>query len=370
LFWFNPLVWMLAREAHQLREEAADDAVLAADIADTDYAQLLVGVARHECPGLLLGAHGVAPSRSSLARRVARVLDGKTVRGPAARSFAAGVFVGAVAVAAPLAALTLTPAQPQDATKPATATSANSAEVDTSEPYYPGSDVPTDLPSIIAQGVTTAVDAASNLDEAEEAREAAIERAAEAREAAIEAAQDIAEEAREAALEARRQHAQRPAARAHDQKIAMAAMGLTPEYVARMRAVAPQFARLEASEFTGMRAVGVTPEYARELIGAGFPRLDEEEIVGARAIGLTGGYVRAMKAAGVRGDLNEFIELKTLGIDPAFVQRARKAGFSTSDPSDLAEIRALGKVAPPARVKPPAPPGGWRTPPPDLPDSG
>ena len=36
LFWFNPFVWMLAREAHQLREETADDAVLAADIADTD----------------------------------------------------------------------------------------------------------------------------------------------------------------------------------------------------------------------------------------------------------------------------------------------------------------------------------------------
>jgi bla regulator protein blaR1 len=92
LFWFNPLVWLLAREAHQLREEAADDAVLASDIADTDYAQLLVGVARHECPGLLLGAHGVAPSKGSLARRVARVLDGKIVRGPAARPFAAGVI--------------------------------------------------------------------------------------------------------------------------------------------------------------------------------------------------------------------------------------------------------------------------------------
>src|SRR5262249_55648908 len=68
LFWFNPLVWPLAREAHQLREEPADDTVLAADIADTDYAQLLVGVARHDCQGLLLGAHGVAPSKSSLAR--------------------------------------------------------------------------------------------------------------------------------------------------------------------------------------------------------------------------------------------------------------------------------------------------------------
>src|SRR5947209_4208894 len=115
LFWFNPLVWVLAREAHQLREEAADDAVLGADICDTDYAQLLVGVARHDSPGLLLGAHGVAPSKSSLARRVARVLDGKSVRGPVARSFALGVFAGAVIVAAPLAALTLTPATPKAA---------------------------------------------------------------------------------------------------------------------------------------------------------------------------------------------------------------------------------------------------------------
>jgi beta-lactamase regulating signal transducer with metallopeptidase domain len=131
LFWFNPLVWILAREAHQLREETADDTVLAADIVDTDYAQLLVGVARHECPGLLLGAHGVAPSKSSLSRRVARVLDGKSVRGPVARSFAVGVFVGAVMVAAPLAALTLTPAGSK-ASKRATAAMAAS---EPSSPY-------------------------------------------------------------------------------------------------------------------------------------------------------------------------------------------------------------------------------------------
>ena len=90
LFWFNPLVWILAREAHQLREETADDAVLAADIADTDYAQLLVGVARHECPGLLLGAHGVAPSKGSLARRVARV---PTLSRSAARPLEASPWV-------------------------------------------------------------------------------------------------------------------------------------------------------------------------------------------------------------------------------------------------------------------------------------
>jgi len=346
LFWFNPLVWILAREAHQLREEAADDSVLAADIDDTDYAQLLVGVARHECPGLLLGAHGVAPSKSSLARRVARVLDGRTVRGPVARSFAAGVFVGAVAVAAPLAALTLTPKAPEPTKKASSATAA-AAPVDTSKPYYSPSEAPTDLPSIIAQGVKTAVNAAvTSQTSAEDARQDALDQAADAREAAIEAAQEAAGEAREAAKDAVRS--------AHDGRgIGLQAMGITPDYVAAMRATAPQFARLQPSEFAGMRAVGVTPQYTRELIGAGFPNISSDDIVGARAIGLSGSYVRAMKSAGVRGDLDDFVQLRAMGIDPGFAQRARKGGNGTIDADDLVEQRALGRVAPPAPPRPP-----------------
>jgi beta-lactamase regulating signal transducer with metallopeptidase domain len=75
LFWFNPLVWLLARLCHELREEAADDAVLRTDFDRADYAQLLVGAARHEQRGVLLAANGVAPSRGSLRRRVLGVLD-------------------------------------------------------------------------------------------------------------------------------------------------------------------------------------------------------------------------------------------------------------------------------------------------------
>jgi bla regulator protein BlaR1 len=348
LFWFNPFVWILAREAHQLREEAADDSVLAADIADTDYAQLLVGVARHECPGLLLGAHGVAPSKSSLARRVARVLDNKTVRGPVARSFAAGVFVGAIAVAAPLAALTLTPAKPQAAKPTSAAAVASPAPVDVSKPYYATPEVPTDLPRIIAQGVSTAVVAATGPDEAEQAREAALEKAAEARQDAIDAAQDANEAARNAMKDAIR------TSQLHDRRnIGLQAMGITPEYVGAMRGVAPQFARMSASDFAGMRAVGVTPDYARDLIAAGFPRISDDEIVGARAVGLTGSYVRAMKEAGVRGDLDDFVSLRTVGVDPSFAMRARKAGHSTIAADDLIELRALGRMSPPAPPRPP-----------------
>ena len=60
LFWFNVFVWMLARDAHQLREEAADDAVLAAGVDDTAYASLLISAARLQSHALLLGFHGVA----------------------------------------------------------------------------------------------------------------------------------------------------------------------------------------------------------------------------------------------------------------------------------------------------------------------
>jgi beta-lactamase regulating signal transducer with metallopeptidase domain len=110
MFWFNPFAWLLAREAHQLREEAADDAVLAADIEDTAYASLLVSAARHQSNGLLLGAHGVAPARNSLAQRVRRVLDRGLNRSAGGTRWAAAMAVGAAALTAPVMTLQFTDA--------------------------------------------------------------------------------------------------------------------------------------------------------------------------------------------------------------------------------------------------------------------
>jgi beta-lactamase regulating signal transducer with metallopeptidase domain len=104
LFWFNPLVWMLARQAHQLSEEAADDAVLRAEIGRADYAELLLTAARHANRPALLAANGVAPSRSSLARRVAHVLDASRPRGAARAGWACASLVAALGISAALAA--------------------------------------------------------------------------------------------------------------------------------------------------------------------------------------------------------------------------------------------------------------------------
>ena len=108
LFWFNPFAWLLAREAHQLREEAADDAVLAAGVEDTAYASLLLSAARLQNKSQLLGAHSVAPARNSLAQRVRRVLDRGLNRSASGTRWAVAMAVGAAALTGPLMTLQLT----------------------------------------------------------------------------------------------------------------------------------------------------------------------------------------------------------------------------------------------------------------------
>src|SRR3954452_16606624 len=363
LFWFNPLVWVLAREAHQLREETADDAVLAADVCDTDYAQLLVGVARHECPGLLLGAHGVAPSKNSLSRRVARVLDGRSVRGPVARSFAFGVFVGAVLVAAPLAALTLTPGP--TLAKPLPATAGKSQPLHAAYPAPP--EAPTDLPHIIASGVTTSVQtavAAVAPQAVIDQRQARSEAVADALDEARDARQDAVDQAREATREARDAVREKMLDKGHiDQIIAMKAAGVSPEYVNALRAAQPRLRSLDPANFAGMRSIGVTAELARDLAAAGLNNLDANGLAEARAVGLSGDYARAMRNAGLPPDLEAYIQLRAVGVSPAYVLSIRRSARSASDAHKIVQMWAYGVRPGDLRVAPPTPPAPPKLPP-------
>ncbi|MFL6754738.1 MAG: M56 family metallopeptidase, partial [Sphingomicrobium sp.] len=388
LFWFNPLVWLLAREAHQLREETADDTVLGADIVDTDYAQLLVGVARHECPGLLLGAHGVAPSKSSLARRVARVLDGKSVRGPVARSFALGVFAGAIMVAAPLAALTLTPATLKTA-KPASKATANEPAA---PPYAALTEAPTDLPHIIAKGVstsvTTAVAAATaiapqavrpiqedfhaegpNGATVDSVKGTIIARSPSGAESIVyppdahgrrmivakgpNGARAVTYvDDGDVTLPSARPPRQRGNNVSIDRVIEMRAVGITPEYLAAIRSASPAMRGADLDDVVGMRAVGVTPEFIRGMATAGLTNLDADELTQARAVGLTPDYVRQMAAAGFRGDIDDYVEMRAVGVTPAYAEQFRKSGYRILGAKQLIKFKAHGITAETLRSTP------------------
>jgi beta-lactamase regulating signal transducer with metallopeptidase domain len=346
IFWFNPLVWVLAREAHQLREESADDAVLGADIEDTDYARLLVGVARHECRGLLLGAHGVAPGRNSLSRRVRRVLDGALARAPGGWRWSTAAAFFAAGMAVPLAVLNFVPTTPASATagagKAAAGKSNADARFDVREPYYAGSG-PAGVPvsEVISDAVAASVSGAmasagSTWTEADQ-RDLEIEIGK-----AMEDAWD-GKGPKPGSVGPRGPVGPRNAA---ERSLAMKALGVTPEYVASLRSVAPQLREMDADELLGMAAVGVSADYIRDLSAAGLRGLDADELTGARAVGLTGDYIRAMAAAGFRSsDIDEYMEIRAVGVTPAHALSLRRAGHTRFDADDLVKLRVTGVEA-------------------------
>jgi len=298
-FWFNPLAWVLAREAHQLREEAADDAVLAANIAAPDYAELLIGVARHQCRGTLLGAHGVAPSKSSLGRRVRRVLDQSPARGPSGRSWIAGFATGMLSMAVPLAAVTIVPGRTAFATVQAASEPASQpAAVDRQRRAHQPRPAPTANETARSTHGAREADAASR-----------------------------------PADPAPAVSADKP-----DDDIALDGMGVTDTY--RRGMAEAGFPNLSMSQLDQARAVDVTPAYARALRATGMP-LGIQDLIEARAMDLDPSYVAAMRRYGINGTLNDYQEMRAVGVTADFVGKLRKRGITITSPHQLTELRAV-----------------------------
>jgi beta-lactamase regulating signal transducer with metallopeptidase domain len=354
LFWFNPLVWILAREAHQLREETADDAVLAADVANVDYAQLLVGVARHECHGMLLGAHGVAPSKGSLSRRVRRVLDAGLPRTPVGRGFAAGIALGVVATAAPLAALSFSP---RNAEQPGR--------------YYLGAPEPAaSLPSVVAGSVADATALTSEVVTSHVAAALTgkpvpspeLERRIEERiETRMAEAHPHPGTAAVAAAKAPARH--RDLDNAIDEAIALKAVGASPEYAAQIRSAMPGVT-IDDGDLIGLKAVGVTPEWLAAMARAGYRVRDAGDLTGARAVGITPAYVADLAAAGYRNiPLGDLTSMRAMGVTGRYIRELKARGVTGLSPGKLIELKAHGisasalAIVPPTGTWPPGPRG-------------
>lgn len=292
LFWFNPLVWMLARESHQLREEAADDAVLMADIDGPDYATLLVGAARHDNKAALMAAHGVAPAKGSLKRRVTRVLDANLKRGPASASWVLASLVVLAGLTAPLAAFS------------ATATDERATAKDAR------------IAAVAAQKVATVTKARATAVRDEAVAEAA------ATERQLSAAQ----------------------------LLSLHAVGATPDYVAQMR----EHGRpMSAGEIISAKASGVDPAYIRAMRQI-FPEVDVGDLIGASALHIEPAFARDMKTHFPDIGIDDVVALRAMGIDCDFVTDMQKAGVKMRSADDAIELRATGMSRASAKPKPAA----------------
>src|SRR4051812_48783493 len=110
VFWFNPFVWLAAREMRKEREHACDDFVLQGGARASDYANDLLQIARSLGRSSAPAAASLAMARrSEIEGRLLAILDPKTDRRSVSRARLAAATVGVVLLSLPLAALT--PAQ-------------------------------------------------------------------------------------------------------------------------------------------------------------------------------------------------------------------------------------------------------------------
>jgi hypothetical protein len=104
LYWFHPLVWLMARAMRAERERACDDQVLAAGTKASDYAHELLdivsGLRRPELAAALAMAR-----RSQLEGRVLAVLNPALPRGSVSRKAALALAALTLCIVLPLSAL-------------------------------------------------------------------------------------------------------------------------------------------------------------------------------------------------------------------------------------------------------------------------
>lgn len=80
VFFFQPLLWLLARRMEAAAEEVCDNCVLEAGIDSREYATRLVELAEQSHAPLRIGGIGIVPVRSLLPGRIRRLLDPEGVR--------------------------------------------------------------------------------------------------------------------------------------------------------------------------------------------------------------------------------------------------------------------------------------------------
>lgn len=358
LFWFNPFVWKLAAECHQLREEAADDAVLHSQVDGPDYASLLVGAARHENKALLLAAHGVAPGKNSLSRRVARVLDRGLSRAPARRTWVLICSVAAVMLSAPLAALT--PVAPGlDMTEAGPETLAASFVAPAAPPPSPRrasapldrSPVPAPVRSPAPRTPTLAVaDPLAGPAVAAVTKLGSVVVPVPSEATPVPPMPSTPPQPSLAVAVARVSAAAQATADAVvgarpdlDAIISRKVHGVTPEYAAGLAAANPRLRALSDSQLITMRIHNVTPEYVRAMAGAGYPDLSGKDLLNAKILGVSPAYVRELAALGYRRlPLRDVTSMRTYGVTPAYVRELRRAGLTGLSAAELIKMKIHG----------------------------
>ncbi len=337
-YWFNPLVWVAARQLRIERELACDDCVLQAGAWASDYANYLVEIAQTFEAAEPVTPVTVGMACSQLESRVRAILDPHLNRRHLSRRRKTALAVATACALWPLAALQAT------------------SQERISLPVADAVAVNEEAPSVIAEVAASAAKLSAHQDKfvALQARAAnhaltAPEQAELTRmERTIASLQD----------ELRGALAVTPAPEpnpipAPDVKAAPAPTFAT---------VAPQDARnkdkdknkerdkdkdkdknLEVESLIRLRMYNVTPEYIEAIKKAGYEDVTARQITELKAHNITPDFIKqAQSMSGEKLSVRELAQMKISGLNPEYIAAMRRAGYDNLPARQLSQMLLIG----------------------------
>lgn len=126
-----------------------------------------------------------------------------------------------------------------------------------------------------------------------------------------------------------------------DEKLLDAAMlDLSLAYLDTMHATYPQ---ADFKKLIEMRAVGVDPAYVRSMSNRLGGPIDMQTMISLRAVGVTPDYLDELARLGfhvTRAD--QAVSLRAVGVNAAYVKELASVGYTNVAPDDLQQMRAVG----------------------------
>ncbi len=301
LFFFHPAVWWMSSRIRELRELCCDDLALSVCPDPVTYAGTLFRLEelRSQYGQLTMALDGNQP-KSALRMRIARILGE-----PATDVANRGQFTVAAA-ASILLLLVLGVPQLVSGLNPTSPTTRNAAKIVTS------------TTSTIARSQATEVRSDS--------RAAAQKPSPSLLSAKTNRDSDATELVAQASAPEPPQSTPAPSGKG--------------DYIDRMKAAGYD---VDLDKYIAMKVQDITPEYAAAMSQAGFGKLSADDLIACKVQGVTPEFIAGVKQNGLEAKtVQDVISYKIFDVSPEFIAKMKDAGFSNLSSHQLLEMRVQG----------------------------
>jgi hypothetical protein len=125
-----------------------------------------------------------------------------------------------------------------------------------------------------------------------------------------------------------------------DELIACKIQGVTPEYISSLKQLGFQIKNFQ--DAISFRIFGVTPEFVAGMKSAGLSDLTSQQLVSLRVRGVTPEYARQIAQEYPGATVDDLIKTRIFHIDAAFIESAKKHGFTHLSLEKLVQLRITG----------------------------